>query len=91
MKFTVKWEVDYDSKDLKLYCDIDEDEDNEDDDNVELMASEQTLSSGQGAQPYMFEPEATEEDLVMTCEVEEESSPPSSPPSQDDRLQNNNW
>tara|TARA_B110000114_G_scaffold32766_1_gene33862 strand:- start:2541 stop:2885 length:345 start_codon:yes stop_codon:yes gene_type:complete len=28
MKFTVKWEVDYDSKDLKLYCDIDEDEDN---------------------------------------------------------------
>ena len=28
MKFTVKWEVDYYSKDLKLYCDIDEDEDN---------------------------------------------------------------
>tara|TARA_B100000780_G_scaffold110690_1_gene77448 strand:+ start:2710 stop:2970 length:261 start_codon:yes stop_codon:yes gene_type:complete len=28
MKFTVKWEVEFYDHDLKLYCDIDEDEDN---------------------------------------------------------------
>ena len=28
MKFTVKWEVHYYDKDIKLYCDIDQDEDN---------------------------------------------------------------
>ena len=28
MKFTVKWEVEYYEKDLKLYCNIDEDENN---------------------------------------------------------------
>ena len=27
MKFTVKWEVHYYDKDIKLYCDIDQDED----------------------------------------------------------------
>ena len=27
MKFTVKWEVHYYENDLKLYCDIDQDED----------------------------------------------------------------
>jgi len=28
MKFTVKWEVEFYDHDLKLYCNIDEDEDN---------------------------------------------------------------
>ena len=28
MKFTVKWEVEFYDHDLKLYCDIDEDEEN---------------------------------------------------------------
>ena len=73
--------------------DIYEGTDNED--NSEMMVSEQRLSAnqGQGVKPFQFEPEDSdiEVEQEITCEVVEENTAnpvPSPPP---DRRENKDW